>query len=115
MISNGANYFIKTAVSEEYAAAIDKHGEFHSHHEGWAILREEVQEVKECMVPFCDKTGSNLDSLWGMVREDAVCENEAKMMVEQIYDAAEEIVKECIQVMAVCNKWMRLIYRECEE
>ena len=115
MIDEKTLSHLRFAVRGEMEAAIEKHGEFHIHHEAWAILREEVQEVVECSMPFSGVTGSNLDSLWGLVRDDAMFEDEAKMMVEQIYDAAEEIAKECIQVMAVCDKWMRLFYKEREE
>ena len=36
------------AAEAEMKAAIEKHGEFNSHHEAYAVLREEVQEMQEC-------------------------------------------------------------------
>ena len=115
MIGVKTGDYLYSAVEAEKINALENHGDFHSHHEGWAILREEVQEVMECSMPFSGVTGSNLDRLWGLIRDDAMFEDEAKMLVEQIYEATEEMTKECIQVMAVCKKWMRLIEVEREE
>jgi hypothetical protein len=40
------NQFL-TDVREEYKAATTEHGQFHSAHEGYAVLLEEVDELKE--------------------------------------------------------------------
>jgi hypothetical protein len=39
-------------------------------------------------------------------------EDDAQQLVERIYEAMEELAKECIQVMAMCKKWMKLIDKE---
>lgn len=112
MISDKAENHILWAVRDEMNTAIENHGEYNSHHEGWAILREEVQEVVECFVPFSNVTSGNINGLWDLIRMDAMCEDEAVMLLQQIYETAEEMTKECVQVMAVCDKWRRLIGKE---
>lgn len=114
MISCDAEECIAMAVEGECQTAIEKYGSFHSHHEAWAVLREEVQEVIECIPPFDSKTDRAIDFLWDLVRYDAAGK-EAEEQIDQIYEVAEELAKECIQVMAVCRKWMRLIDKECEK
>lgn len=113
MIGEDTEKAIDAAVNAEKKHCIEVHGEFHNHHEAWAVLREEVQEVIECFPPFDSKTDRAIDFLWDLVRYDAAGE-EAEEQIDQIYEFAEELAKECIQVMAVCRKWLRLIEKERE-
>lgn len=114
MIDKQTESCIEMAVETEKNAAIRNRGEFHSHHEGWAILCEELQEIEECFMPFGRIVQENTESLWKHIRQDEMFEDAALMAIEQLRDATEEIVKECIQVMAVCDKWMHLVEKEHE-
>lgn len=115
MIDEKTLSHIRFAVRDEMQAAIDKHGEFHSHHEGWAILCEEIQEVMELFKPFCRVADSHTEGLWNYIRNDEMFEDGAERSVKEIRHIAEELAMECIQVIAVCDKWMRLINKEREE
>ena len=42
MIGEKTELLIEDAVKEEKRFCIEKHGEFHNHHEAWAVMREEL-------------------------------------------------------------------------
>lgn len=109
MIGENTEKAIDAAVNAEKKHCIEVHGEFHSHHEAWAVLREEVEEVEDCYMPFATTTSGAMRQLWDLIKMDAVHESDAKELIEEIYGAAEEFVSECIQVMAMCRKWQWLI------
>ena len=126
MISNGTDYHIKMAVSEECAAAIDKHGEFNSHHEAFAVLQEECEEVVEAVQKFVKtytqygKTveTAGMPNLWHFVRKDNTRKIHKELSVKiinNIKNRALEIAQEGVQVAAVCDKWILLLNKECEE
>lgn len=109
MIDDRTKSCIVDAVLAEMSAAIQNHGGFHSHHEAWAVLREEVEEVEDCYMPFATTTSGAMRQLWDLIKMDAVHESDAKELIDEIYGAAEEFISECIQVMAMCHKWQWLI------
>lgn len=113
MISDKAEMKIIEAVNAELNSCINKRGEFHNHHEAWAVLREEVQEVVECFAPFDKVTDSQLDLLWDSIRHDEMTEVEER--IKQISEIALELAKETIQVLAMCKKWKILIAKEREQ
>lgn len=110
MISEKAETKITEAVNTECNYCLNKHGKFHNHHEAWAVLREEVQEVIECFAPFDRVTDSQMDLLWDGIRHEEL--DEAEERIGKINDIALELVKEGIQVLAMCKKWMMLIETE---
>jgi len=112
MIGGNTEVAIIHAVNEELQHCIDKHGEFHNHHEAWAVLYEETQEVVECLVPFNKISAANMDELWKLIRTDSMYDDGAVELVEQIYNIAMELAKETIQVLAMCEKWRTLIDKE---
>lgn len=116
MIDKKTEETIRCAVTAEMEAAIKIHGEFHSNHEAWAVLREEVQELLECFPGF--KTGMDdyMEALWKSVRKDGtMLEDNDFDSIYTIHDLAEELAKEAVQVMAMCRKWLKLIAMEREE
>ena len=115
MIDKKTEETIRCAVTAEMEAAIMIHGEFHSNHEAYAVTLEEVQEIEEVSVLFSERVvHSAMPVLWFSVRQD-IDMFSMRAEIDRIYDTAEEIAKECIQVMAVCKTWMRLIEKEREE
>ena len=112
MFGDGSEKALAEAVREELQHGVNKHGWFKSHHEAWAVTKEEVEEVIECFVPLDATVSQNLDMLWDFIRHDDMGGDDAQQLVERIHEVMEELAKECIQVMAMCKKWMKLIDKE---
>lgn len=89
---------IPALVAEELAAANVVHNLFHSPHEGYAVLLEEVEEVKEEM--RCME--SNLGRLWGCVRADAF--KSIPEWARYLENSAMQLAAEAIQVAAMARK-----------
>lgn len=111
MISRRAIDYIIQAIEAEEDAAIKAHGLFHSDHEAWAVLKEEVEELVELFDE--DKLYVDLDKLWNKVRKNQKIKNSD---VEEIYYLANSCAEEAVQVLAMCLKWgERNEQRESEE
>lgn len=108
MINHDTQTYIGKAIEQEKKAAIEWHGVFHSHHEAWAVLREEIQETLETFAAFDSVTASEMENLWVMVRSDHI-ERES---ILNIYNSSMETAQECIQVLAMCMKWIDLLEHE---
>lgn len=112
MICERAIDHIMQAVEEEKKAAIGARGLFHSDHEAWAVLKEEVEELCECLDEQ-EAMHHRLDLLWDMIRIN----NEIGMGdMTEIYNWAKSCAEEAVQVFAMCLKWgERNEQREQEE
>lgn len=102
------------AAEAEMKAAIEKHGEFNSHHEAYAVLLEECEEVMEAAAIFDNVSSAMMFNLWEMVKGDCVPEN-ASEYLPLVREKALELVQEGVQILAVCKKWLKLIAMEREE
>lgn len=111
MISDKTMNRIIYAVNAEMHSAVEKHGEFNSHHEAFAVLQEECEEVAEAAAIFDNLSSAMMYNLWQMVRGDCVPET-ADEYLPLIQEKAIELVQEGIQVLAVCKKWQRLIKKQ---
>lgn len=69
---------------------------FNSVHEGWAILKEEIEEATQ-ESKFMQ---NNLDYMWDEIRRN----EDVNDVLAQIYDRALNCAMECLQVAAVVNK-----------
>jgi hypothetical protein len=86
----------KTCVFE-LEQAMEEHGkQFHSMHEGWAVLKEEMEEVAEQY----EKVKSIFDNLWNSVKQDNVYEE----ILEWIQLHTTFAMMELAQVWSVCDK-----------
>lgn len=110
MISETAKYYLTQAAEEEKDAAIRAHGLFHSDHEAWAVLKEEVEELCECLD---DENARYLkiDILWDKVRRDKKIGNDD---VKEIFYWAKSCAEEAVQVMAMVQKWGESV-EQCEQ
>lgn len=108
MIDDTAKGYIYAAVQTECEKAIERNGQFHSHHEAWAVLQEEIEEVEEAYHECADKINDIMPELWTDIRSDRVNES-CKDELLQLKVAVLEIACECIQVAAMCDKWDILI------
>lgn len=89
---------VRELVETELAAANRKHPPFHSQHEGWAVILEEVGEAKEDF-EFIDHY---LRSAWEEIRKD---EDAKGIITDEIKNAAVMLACEAIQVAAMCEKF----------
>ena len=126
MIDGNAMNHIRFAVRAEMAAAIDNHGEFHSHHEAFAVLQEECEEVVEAVQKFVKtytqygKTveTAGMPNLWQFVRKDNTRKIHKELSMKILFaikERALDVVQEGVQVAAMCDKWILLLNKECEE
>ena len=98
MIDEKARENILAAVAKEKESAIKNHGYFHSDHEFWAVLKEEVEELQE----YSTYIASKADLLWTAVRADAVLNQDTLNIIRQ---NAINAACEAVQVVAVINKY----------
>lgn len=100
MICNLARMMIEEASEYEKYNAITEHGSFHSQHEAWAVLKEEVEEM--CQAINRGIFQSMLYTLWIDVKADKLVD---KTRLNEVREAAMTAACECVQVMAMCDKW----------
>lgn len=85
------------AINDETELAKKVYGtSFNSVHEGWAILKEEIEEAAQ-ESKFMQ---NNLEYMWDEIRRN----EEVGEVLDQIYDRALNCAMECLQVAAVVNK-----------
>lgn len=112
MICDEATFCVKKAVSDEKDAAIKTHGHFHSHHEAYAVLLEEVEEVTGGAQVFTEGAEFQMLQLWQQVREDMQLAGSAKARLREVKRLALDLAYECVQVAAMCDKWCLLLESE---
>jgi hypothetical protein len=90
---------IEPLVVEELARANEQFPQFHSPHEGWAIICEEVEEAKMAM--------GEIDLLNNSLRREVFGDNEkcANMHIKSMRKAAVALAAEAVQVAAMCDKY----------
>lgn len=99
MFSSQTELKINEAVRLEINEAVKAYGaEYHSLHEGYAVLLEEVEETERDF----DYIKNHLAMLWDAVKVDNA--NEVKSNARIIGLDAIELAKEACQIAAVCKK-----------
>lgn len=90
---------VDALVELEHKTIVQKYGEgYHSDHEAYAVLKEEIEEAHEQLV--CVET--HLDNIWEAIREDGhqfIGKN-----VLRIEHYAKQLAAEAVQVAAVCRR-----------
>ena len=100
MINEKAQEHILSAIEKEKEAAISNHGYFHSDHEFWAVLKEEVEELQE---EDCGHMGFRVKLLWERVKSNKVLnQNDLNFIKESAINA----ICEAVQVVAVIDKYL---------
>lgn len=88
---------VRELVATELAAANRKHPTFHSQHEGYAVILEEMQETEEAI----RLAKIDLEIAWRNIRDDIGAEVE----ISGLKDRAIQVACEAIQVAAMCEKF----------
>lgn len=96
MIDHVMRDTIKHLVDQELDSAITNHGTCNSPHEGYALIKEELEEAQGEM----SLMSSSLGSLWRRVKNDMLFYKDA----DDIYSFAINCACECVQVAAMSKK-----------
>lgn len=97
---NAVENQVRELVKVELAAANERFPQFHSQHEGYAVIKEEVDELKE----YTDLINNRMIYLWSKIRFNNSCEE----LLSRIYDNAINAACEAIQVAAMCKKFLEM-------
>ena len=91
---------IRALVDKELAEANERFPQFHSQHEGYAVILEEVDEL-----------GDEVDAIEGHMRDQwsNIRANEASLYaIKSIESRAVRAACEAIQVAAMCRKFLEM-------
>lgn len=94
---------VERLVEKELASANERFPQFHSEHEGWAVMQEEAEELQE----ECDSIELAMEQLWNRIR-DGIPTAQYVALVEQYAEAA---ACEAIQVAAMARKYLDMLER----
>lgn len=85
-------------VDQELAAANEKFPQFHSAHEGWAVIQEEIEECGDELseVYIVQK------DMWENIKNN----RGIRFNISFMYDHAVNLACEAIQVAAMCKKFL---------
>lgn len=89
---------VRELVKVELSAANERFPQFHSAHEGYAVILEEFDEVREQMTA----AEHFLSCLWDMVKHNSP----AKYQAENLMLFSSNVACEAIQVAAMCKKFL---------
>lgn len=90
---------IPALVAEELNAANREHDGFHSLHEGYAVLLEEVQEAKEALDAIHLELAEVWDGVWHDDQARSAC------CAERLEIHAVRLAAEALQVAAMAHKF----------
>ena len=94
---------VERLVEKELASANERFPQFHSEHEGWAVMQEEAEELRE----ECDSIEMAMEQIWHRIR-DGIPTAQYVPPVEQYAVAA---ACEAIQVAAMARKYLDMLER----
>lgn len=99
MIRATTRYFVDKAIEDELRNIIREKPPYHSNHEAWAILHEEIEELGAEMENIeCGETW-----VWRYVTEDDAqsLQDEKSLMLK----VTKNLIAEAVQVAAVLEKF----------
>lgn len=91
---------INKAVADELERANEKFPLFHSLHEGYAVIQEEIDEV----IDSNSLAMANKEKLWGAIKADDIFE--ALTRVNNMWSMLAYATAEMVQVLAMCDKFV---------
>lgn len=102
---NAVKNDIETLVQKELKSANEHFPPFNSAHEGYAVLLEEIEELKENV----SEIKQNVHAIWQVIRQNDVCEERMDPLINRIEISAVNAAVEAIQVAAMCEKFKALL------
>lgn len=100
---NAVSEDVEKLVKKELEAANERFPQFHSEHEGWTVMQEEAEELRE----ECDSIEMAMEQFWHRIRDGIPTANHVAL-VEQYAEAA---ACEAIQVAAMARKYLDMLER----
>ena len=97
---NAVENDVRALVDKELAAANKRFPQFHSAHEGYAVIKEEVDELKEAT----DKVIGRMVSLWATVKYG----NDTERLLQMISEDAVNATCEATQAAAMRKKFLEM-------
>ena len=97
---NAVENDIRALVDKELAAANKRFPQFQSPHEGYAVILEETDEIKEQL----EAAERYLGYLWDRVKHDSPARSQAENLVLFFSNVACEAV----QAAAMCKKFLEM-------
>ena len=94
-----SNEEVQALFDKELKKANENNPQFHSSHEAYAVLLEEVEEAKEELGHLEFRT----EFIWNIIKND---ECHLKANIEDAKMVASSLVREAIQVGAMCDKFL---------
>lgn len=104
MIQQETKECITAAILAESMRAERIHGLYHSSHEGYAVLMEEIEEAQEIL----EKIKEDASILWDVIRQDG----NGMELAFSIYLRAIDCCGEMVQIGAVVGKYCRSMQKQ---
>lgn len=101
---NAVSEDVKLLVEKELESANERFPQFHSEHEGWAVMQEETEELAE----ETEAIEMAMEQLWHRIRDNIPTATHAAL-IEQYAEAA---ACEAIQVAAMAQKYLDMLEME---
>lgn len=101
---NAVSEDVEKLVEKELEAANERFPQFHSSHEGWAVIREEAEELRQ----ETDDVEEALNILWERVRYNM---QPHPRFAAKIKERAIAAACEAIQVAAMAQKYLDMLER----
>ena len=99
MIQDKTKELIKKGISVETENAINTWGDkYNSLHEGYAVLKEEIEEVKE----QTENLESNIEAMWRNIRVNR--DGVVSYCIRSMTGNLQSLIAEAFQCCAVINK-----------
>lgn len=99
------NLLVNSVAAAEKQRGDELYGQFNSNHEAYAVLKEEIEELVDCIELYRPK--KNLRDIWELVKIDA--DEEIGVELSDIHVRFEHICMESIQCLAMIKKWQEFL------
>lgn len=97
---NAVENQVHELVKVEFAAANERFPQFHSSHEGWAVIQEEIEECGDELTAIFEAQ----KEAWEEIRAD----KKPNVNIAFVYGHAINLACEAIQEAAMCKKFLNL-------
>lgn len=98
---NAVKNQVRDLVYVELEAANEKFPQFHSPHEGWAVIQEEIEETSEALGDM----SLSMRAAWSEIRAN----KSAGVRIAEVKAAAISMACEAIQVAAMAQKFIDMV------